>query len=242
MKLEERYKKFNINFYQQEDGVYYENSFIKGKAKDLNDAFDQIKKKNLDFDLYYFYDDVSDIKIGRFIPALDNKKTKNGEYLGTLELELELNDLETEHSVSYLSKNPDMIKEQEKFIKKLKDAKKRKEFMRNIGMRIKKLASVFEMFSPYKSREDLICEHCGDIIPQASYYEEWKKKNYHIECIWDKLCNDNKSNNHEDAYEYFMGLQKLLSNWPGDLDCQDDYESDLELVKINKRNEEKTLL
>ena len=64
MQLNERYRKFPIKFYQTEDGVYYENPIMSGKAKDMDDAFNQIRNKNLDFDLYYFYDDVEEIKIG----------------------------------------------------------------------------------------------------------------------------------------------------------------------------------
>ena len=237
MKLNERYRKFPIKFYQTEDGIYYENPFMNGKAKDMTDAFNQIKDKNLDHDLYYYYNDVTDIQVGAFEPALYDKKTKNGVYLGKLNLELELNDYEDEHSVKYLSKNPDKITDHEKFIKKLKDTEKRKQFFADLKSGFKKLAGVLqhEMFSPYKTREDLICDYCGEIIPTATYYEEWKKKNYHLECIWDKLCNNNKSNSHEKAEEYFLSLEKLLDNWDYSMDCPDDYESDLELYKVNKR-------
>lgn len=240
MNISENFRKFPIKFYQQEDGVYFENPFLSGKGKDLNDAFEQLKKKNLDHDLWYYYDDVSDIKVGSFEPALNDKETKNGLYLGKLNLELDINDAwqDSEHSVAYLSKNPDKIKDHEKFIKKLKNAKKREQFLNKLRDGIKKVAGFFqtqEMFTPYKAREDLICEHCGEIIPVGTYYEEWKRKNYHLECIWDYLCNDKKTNTHEEAEKYFLSLQDLLDNWRGDLDCQDDYESDLELYKSNKR-------
>lgn len=239
MNLDERFKKFPIKFYKTKDGIYYENSFIQGKAKDLNDAFNQLKEKNLDFDLYYYYDDVTDLKVGSYEPALTDKNTSKGQYIGQLNLELELDDFDSEHSVKYLSKNPDKIKDHEKFIKKLKDKKKRDKFFNDLKLGIKKVASFFqpqyEMFSPYKTRDDLICDHCGDIIPTGSYYEYWQGKNYHIECIWDKLTNDKKSNEHLLSTEYFLSLQKLLNNWPGNLDCIDDYVSDLNLYKINKR-------
>lgn len=239
MQINERFRKFPIKFYQTDKGIYYENSFIKGTAKDMTDAFNQIKAKNLDFDLYYFYDDVSDVKIGSYEPAIIDKETKNGKYLGQLNIELELDGFESEHSVNYLSKNPDKIKDHENFMKKLKDKKRREKFFNELKVGLKKVAgyikSVTEMFSPYKTKEDLICEHCGDIIPIGTYYEYWNGKNYHIECIWDKLCNDKKSNEHYLAEKYFLSLEKLLDNWDYSMECPDSYTSDLELYKVNKR-------
>lgn len=239
MNLNERYRKFPIKFYQQEDGIYYENPFMNGKAKDMTDAFNQIKNKNLDHDLFYYYDDVQEIDIGAFEPALRDKQTKNGLYLGKLNLDLDISDYEGEHTVKYLSKNPDKINDHEKFIQKMKNAEKRKKFLDDLKAGLKKVAGYlkpqYEMFSPYKTREDLICDHCGEIIPTGTYYEEWKRKDYHLECIWDKLCNETKSNTHEQAEEYFLSLEKTLDNWDYSKDCPDDYESDLELYKVNQR-------
>lgn len=238
MQINERYKKFPIKFYKTEDGIYYENSFLNGKAKDLNDAFSQIKNKNLDKELWNYYDDVQDIKIGVFEPSLKDRNTKKGLYLGKLNLDLELNDYTGEHTVKYLSENPDKIIDHEKFIKKIKDTEKRQKFINDLKSGLKKITGyltgqVVEMFSPYKTRYDLICEHCGDLIPTRSYYEEWHGKNYHIECLWDKLINENKSNEHENTIGYFLSLQNI--DWPGDLDSKDTYISDLELFNINKR-------
>lgn len=239
MKLNERYNKFPIKFYQTEDGIYYENSFMKGTAKDLEDAFKQLKDKELDWYIFYYYDDANSVKIGSFEPALKQTKTKHGIYLGKLTIEIELGGLNTEHSIKHLSKNPQDIPNHEKFIKKLQDEKKRKEFFDNLRLGIKKVAGFLkpqiEMFSPEKTRYDLICDYCGEIIPTGTYYEEWKRKNYHLECIWDKICNDSKRNEHEKAEEYFLSLEKTLDNWDYSKDCPDDYESDLELYKINKR-------
>ena len=237
MNLDERYRKFPIKFYKTDEGVHWENPFMSGEAKDINGAFQQIKDKNLDWDLFYYYDDVQDLKIGAFEPALNDKKTSKGVYLGRLNLDIDVNDLETEHSVKYLTKNPDKIKDHEKFIKKLKDKKKWDKFISDLKQGLKKVAGLIknEYFSPEKTREDLICAHCGEIIPTATYYESWKGKDYHLECIWDRLCNDLKSNNHEDAEKFFLSLQDIGENWAQVIDCLDDYESDLELYKVNKR-------
>ena len=235
--MNENFRKYPIKFYQTGKDVYYDNGFIQGHAKDLNDAFNQVKKKLNDYELLYFYDDVSDVKFGAYEPALQDKETKEGLYLGKLNLELDVSPelADMPHSVQYLKNNPDKIKDHEKFVTKIKNQKKRDKFLNDLKQGIKKVKGFFEMFSPYKTREDLICEHCGEIIPVGTYYEEWKRKDYHLECIWDKLCNDKKYNTHEDAERYFLSLQDLLSDWPGNLDCQDDYESDLELYKSNQR-------
>lgn len=242
MRLDERFRKFPIKFYQTDKGIYFENAFIKGEAKDLNDAFNQLKNKLDDYELFYYYDDIAGSKVGAFEPAYRDKKTKNGIYLGKLNLDIDIDDSwKGEHTVTYLSKNPDKIKDHEKFIKKLKNAKKRDEFFAKLKDGIKKVAGYlhltpkYEMFDPYKSRYDLICEHCGEIIPTGSYYEEWHGKDYHLECIWDKLTNDKKSNTHEEALKYFLSLEEFIDNWDGGLDCLTDYESDLELYKNNKR-------
>ena len=54
--INENYKKFPIKFYKTEKGVYFENSFIRGEAKDLTDAFNQLKDKLDDYELFYYYD------------------------------------------------------------------------------------------------------------------------------------------------------------------------------------------
>lgn len=240
MQLDERFRKFPIKFYKTDKGVYFENAFIKGTATDINDAFDQLKLKLDDYELMYFYDDIIDTKVGAFEPALKDKITPQGLYLGKLNVDIDLSDMwDGEHTVKYLSKNPDKIPDHEKFIKKLKNEKKREEFMNKLKDGLKRVATALkiipEMFDPYKSRTDLICDHCGEIIPTGSYYEYWHGKNYHLECIWDKLTNDRKSNTLEKAREYFLSLQSLLDNWDETIDCKADYESDLELFKSNQR-------
>ena len=93
-----------------------------------------------------------------------------------------------------------------------------------------------EMFMPIKTTSDIICEHCGEIIPTGIYYDEYRNTPYHIECIWDKLTNNKESNSYEEAERYFFDLQKFVNNWPGyGLDVEEDYLSDLELVKANNR-------
>lgn len=240
MQINERFRKFPIKFYKTDKGIFFENAFLQGEAKTLDDAFDKLKMKLDDYELVYFYDDVIDTRIGAFEPALQDKRTSKGIYLGKLNLELDLSDMwDSEHTVKYLAKNPDKIADHEKFIKKIKDEKKREEFLAKIKEGIKKVAAklgfVQEMFDPSKARYNLICEHCGEIIPVGSYYEYWRGKNYHLECIWDKLTNDMKSNTHENALNYFLSLQELLDNWDETIDCKADYESDLELFKTNER-------
>ena len=93
-----------------------------------------------------------------------------------------------------------------------------------------------EMFDPEKTKEDFICEHCGSVIPTTYYYENYKGRSYHLECIWDKLIGKRSSNEYEDAREFFFSLQEKVGDWPPrDFDVEEDYLSDLELVKINDR-------
>lgn len=92
------------------------------------------------------------------------------------------------------------------------------------------------MFYPGKAREDLICKHCGEIIAQGTYYEEFKQEPYHLECIWDKLINNKKSNNFEQAATFFHSLEQYVRNWPGyGYDTEEDYLHDAELIKHNSR-------
>jgi hypothetical protein len=235
--INENYKKFPIKFYKTDKGVYFENAFIKGEAKNLTDAFNQLKEKLDDYELFYYYDDISDSKVGAFEPALRDKKTKHGLYLGKLELTLDIDKswANGEQTVTYLSQHPEKISDHEKWIKKMKNQKKRDEFFQKLKDGFKKIAAYFqhEYFDPYKTREDLVCEHCGEIIPTGSYYEEWHKKNYHLECIWDKFCNELDSNDHEKAKEFFLGLND--TEWDFSKQCKDDYDSDLELYKSNER-------
>ena len=232
--INENYKKFPIKFYKTEKGVYFENSFIRGEAKDLTDAFNQLKDKLDDYELFYYYDDISDSKVGAFVPALKDTKTKRGIYLGKLEISLDI-DKEWANGEQTVTYHPEKISDHEKWITKMKNAKKRDEFFQKLKDGIKKIATYFqhEYFDPYKTREDLICEYCGEIIPQGSYYEEWHKKNYHLECIWDMFCNGTKHNEHEKATTFFLGLNDV--EWDFSKQCKDDYDSDLELYKSNKR-------
>lgn len=243
MQIQETYRKFPIKFYQKPDGtIHYENKFLSGDAKTLDDAFKVFTSNDWDRDLIYYYDDVTDVEFGAFTPAYTDRKYKGMKYLGQIELRL---DIDTgwgsgEHSVTYLSEHPEAQDAHAKYIKKLKREEQIDNFKKKLKQGFKKVAGLFkpqyEMFDPYKTRYDLICEHCGEIIPTATYYEEYHKKNYHLECIWDKLYNETNSNDYEDCREFFFSLQKYIGNWPNvGLDIQEDYETDLELVKINDR-------
>lgn len=243
MQIQETYRKFPIKFYQKPDGtIHYENKFLSGDAKTLDDAFKVFTSNDWDRDLIYYYDDVTDVEFGAFTPAYTDRKYKGMKYLGQIELRL---DIDTgwgsgEHSVTYLSEHPEAQDAHAKYIKKLKREEQIDNFKKKLKQGFKKVAGLFkpqyEMFDPYKTRYDLICEHCGEIIPTATYYEEYHKKNYHLECIWDKLYNETNSNDYQDCREFFFSLQKYIGNWPNvGLDIQEDYETDLELVKINDR-------
>ena len=81
-----------------------------------------------------------------------------------------------------------------------------------------------------------ICKHCGKVIPIGTYYENYRKGDYHIECIWDKLVNNMSENSYQEAEKFFFSLQQYVGNWPGHgFDVEEDYLSDLELVKHNNR-------
>ena len=243
MQIQETYRKFPIKFYQKSDGtIHYENKFLSGDAKTLDDAFKVFKNNDWDRDLIYYYDDVTDVEFGAFTPAYTDRKYKGMKYLGQIELRL---DIDTgwgsgEHSVTYLSEHPEAQDAHAKYVKKLKREEQIDNFKKKLKQGFKKVAGLFkpqyEMFDPYKTRYDLICEHCGEIIPTATYYEEYHKKNYHLECIWDKLYNETNSNDYQDCREFFFSLKKYIGNWPNvGLDIQEDYETDLELVKINDK-------
>ena len=246
--MNENYRKFPIKFYANPDGtIHYENAFLDGKAKNMTDAFNHFKKQDLDWDLPFYYDDVQGVRVGSYEPSLVDKKSKGRKYIGKLNLDLDIDKRweDTEHSVTYLSKNRNKIPAQDKWIKKLKreDARdkffnKLKDGLQNVS---RKLAGYFqkekyEMFSPDKTRNDLICSHCGNIIPKGSYFEEYRRQNYHIECMWDMFFNENTDGEYETAKEFFYSLQKFLRLWPfHGLDTKEDYMYDLELVKSNDR-------
>ena len=243
MQLNERFRKCPIKFYENPDGsIYYESTFVHGTAKNVNDAFKYFSQNDWEKDLIYYYTDVIGVKFGAFEPALKDLKRKGRKYLGKIDLQLDIdpNWGTDEHSITHLSKHPEDINNQIKFIKKMKDQEKRDKFIQNLKSGLKRVAGYFtpktEMFDPYKTRKDLICSHCGEIIPCGTYYESYENSPYHLECIWDKLCNDNISNDYQDCREYFFSLQKYIGDWPSSgLDIQDDYESDLFLVTSNDR-------
>ena len=249
MNLAENYKQFPIKFYENPDGtVYYENAFLEGTGKTLIDAMNKISNKNLDWDIPYYFDDVMDIQIGSFIPAYNDRKVKGRKYLGKIELKLDLNPTwkDSEHSVTYLSKHREELSKHYKYVNDLKRQKAKEDFINNLKSKLKnvvrKISGVFkkdyqyEMFFPYKTRKDLICSHCGSVIPTATYYEEYEGQNYHLECIWDKICNKKDSNEYDLARKYFLSLQKFIGKWPANgLDIEEDYLTDLDLVKTNDR-------
>ena len=247
MELHENFRKFPIMFYENPDGtIHYENAFLDGNAKNMTDAFNHFKKQDLDWDLPFYYDDVQEVRIGSYEPALRDKKRKGRKYIGKLNLDLDIDTKwgEGEHSVTYLSKNRDQIPSHEKWMKKLKREEAREKFFNKLKDGFKnvqrKLAGMFsnkyEMFDPEKTRNDLICSHCGNIIPKSSYFEEYQGKNYHIECMWDMFFNKETDGEYTTAKSFFYSLQKYLKLWPyHGLDTKDDYKFDLDLVKSNDR-------
>ena len=237
MKINERYRKCPIKFYKNPDGtIYYEAPFINGTAENMDKAFKVFSDTDWEYDLMYYYNDVLDVKFGSFEPAIRDLKKHGRTYIGKINLELDINpDFKDEHTVQHLASNPQDIPKHQRFVKDLKDKRKRQEFINKLKSGVKKLAGRFtEMFDPVKTREDLICSHCGEIIPKGTYYEEYQNGCYHLECIWDKLYGE-KSKSYEDCREYFFSLQQYIGNWPSDLDIEDDYLIDLEFVKSNDR-------
>ena len=237
MNLLERYKDFPVKFYKNltTGMVEYESGFTKGKAKTLNDAFKEFSRKDFYRDMYYYYDDVVDVQFGNFEPSTNDKIINGRIFLGKLNLKLDLIDYrysDKEHTVKYLSKNRDEITNHINYINNLKYGKRGIDrFMHKIKNR-----KIAEMFNPVKATMQLTCKHCGKMIPLASYYEEYKKNSYHIECIWDLLINNIEENSYEDSRKFFFDLSKYVGNWPGyGFDIEEDYLSDLELVKHNDR-------
>ena len=243
MIINEKFRKFPVSFYEDINTgeIIYESGFTTGKAKSLTKAFEEFSRSDFARDLYYYYDDVVDIKIGRFIPATKDKIKNNKQYLGKLEIELDIENLggNKEHKVSYLSKNKDKIPYHLSYINKMKKAEKISNIKEKIKDGIRSLINKFkqnEIFLPVKATTDLICEHCGEIIPVGTYFEVYRNNDYHIECIWDKLINKKENNSYNEAESYFFSLQQYIGRWPGyGLDVEEDYISDLELVKANNR-------
>lgn len=242
MILNERFRSFNIKFYEdiETKKVIYESAFTRGEANSLNDAFKEFSRDDFVRDMYYYYDDVVDVRFGRFVPSLDDKIRKGRKYLGMLELELDIDSDQDkgtpEHTVSYLSKHRELIDDHLKYIKNLKDKENIKTLKDKITSYISKLFKKHEMFEPIKSNKAVICEHCGSIIPPSYYFELYRGKSYHLECIWDKLINKRDNNDYENARAFFFKLKEKVGNWPPyGYDIEDDYITDLELVQHNDR-------
>ena len=240
MNLNENFRKFPIKFYRKQDGtIHYENKFLSGDAKTMEKAFKIFSGNDWERDLLFYYDDVTDVKFGSFTPAYTDKKYKGMLYLGQINLEIDVDKdwAMSEHSITYLMKHPEAHKSQLEFIKKLKREAELDKFKDKIKNGLKRVVGFFknEMFFPEKTRNDLICDHCGEIIPVGNYYEYYQGKNYHLECIWDKLCNKKQSKDYQDCREFFFSLQRIRK-WPATgLDVQDDYKIDLEFVRNNDR-------
>lgn len=219
--LNEGKRKVPVKFYQDKYGtIIYQSDFTQGTAISLEDAFEEFSREDFTRDLLYYYDDVIDVKLGRFIPSIKDKVWRGMQYLGQLEVEIETSNLFTDsnRSVTYLSKNKNKIPAHLNWIKDMK-----------------KMA-VNEMFDPIKTNRDLICKHCGAIIKTGTYYEEYRKDAYHLECIWDKLINKNDFNTYKSAREFFFSLKKMLGHWPAyGYDIEEDYKFDLSLVENNDR-------
>lgn len=243
MNLNERYRKFPIKFYQNNDGtIYYENQFTNGTVDTIEDAFKEFSRDDFAKDLIYYYDDVIDVRLGNYEPAIKDRKSKGRLYLGKLNLQLDISDVESQSSVKYLSKNKNAIENQKKHIVYMKKLQNRERIKQNIKNSLKKIGKLFmkehlqEMFSPYKATSQLICAYCGKPILLGNYYENYRNKDYHIECIWDKLINKKEQDSYENAKEFFLSLQKFIGNYPAyGYDVEEDYVSDLELVKHNYR-------
>lgn len=244
MQINENLRNFPIKFYKNTDGtVYYESAFVTGTAKTLNDAFKQLQKYDWEHDLIYYFADVVDVQFGSFEPALKDIKRKGRIYLGRLNIKLNLDTGwgSGKDSITHLARHSEDLPAHTKFLNKMRNQEKRDKLIKQIKNGFKKVAGYFtgkqyEMFYPEKTRKDLICAHCGEIIPVGSYYEEYQRNNYHLECIWDKLCNETKSNDYQDCREFFFSLQKHIGKWPAiGLDIEDDYLIDLDLVKGNDR-------
>lgn len=244
MQINEKLKNFPIKFYQDTDGtIYYESAFVTGKAKTLNDAFKELQKHDWEHDLIYYFADVVDVEFGAYEPAIRDIKRKGKLYLGKINLKLNLDTGwgEGKDTITHLSKHPEDLPVQTKFLNKMRNQEKRDKFIKDIKSGLKKVAGYFtgktyEMFYPEKTRYDLICKHCGSIIPIGTYYECYENNNYHLECIWDKLCNEHNSNEYQNCRNYFFSLQDNIGHWPSiGLDIEDDYIMDLDLVKNNDR-------
>lgn len=239
MQINENFRKFPIKFYRKPDGtIHYENRFLSGDAKTMEQAFKIFSGNDWYKDLLFYYDDVIDVEFGSFTPAYRDKKYKGMLYLGQIDLKINVDKSwgTTEHSITYLIDHPEAQENQRKFIAKLKREAELDKFKDKIKNGFKKIAGLFkhEMFFPEKTRKDLICDYCGEIIPTGNYYEEYHGT-YHLECIWDKMCNKKESNDYLDCREFFFSLQKIRK-WPAvGLDVKDDYLIDLDLVKSNDR-------
>ena len=239
MQIVETFRNFPIKFYQTANGVEYESAFTQGLATDLKTALKKFDTKEFVDDLLYYYNDVVDIKYGTFSPPLRDIKSKGREYLGKLDIKLDVTEYEDEHSVKYLNKNRDAIPSHLRHIELLKSEKQRQERKSNLKNKISdiiKKVMMQEMFTPYKATNQLICKHCGRNIPVGTYYENYKDNDYHLECIWDKLVNKMPENSYYQAQKFFYGLEQFVGNWPPyGYDIEEDYLSDLELVKHNNR-------
>lgn len=242
MQINEKLKNCPIKFYKNaDDSIYYESAFVTGTTKTLNDAFKEIQKHDWEHDLIYYFADVIGVEFGAYEPALKDVKRKGRIYLGKINLKL---DLDTgwgdgKDSITHLSRHPEDLPDHTKFLNKMRSQEKRDKFVKQIKNGFKKVAGYltkqYEMFDPEKTRQDLICEHCGEVIPVATYYEQYQGNNYHLECIWDKLCNDKTSNQYQLARDYFFSLQEFIGKWPANFEIEDDYLMDLDLVKGNDR-------
>ena len=246
MNIQERFKKFPIKFYKniKTDNIEYESGFTQGTSKTLQDAFKIFDTEEFVRDLYYYYDDVVDIRYGQFIPALNDKVRKGRMYLGMLELELDIQKpyIDSKQTVSYLNRHRDEIPNHIKYIKDMKSAENKDKIKSKVSNIFKRIFNYIkgnnmqEMFFPLKTSGQLICKHCGKAIPIGTYYEEYRGQDYHIECLWDKIINKMPENPYQEAEKFFFSLEKFVGDWPAyGYDVEEDYLSDLELVKHNNR-------
>lgn len=168
MILNEKFKKYPIKFYRNKQGnIEFESSFIKGTDTDLNSALNSISNnKELEHDLYYYYDDVGDVRIGKFIPAETPRKSKGREYLGQIEVMIDVSkELTGPNTLQYIAKNPEAYNQQQEYIKRLKKLEKIDKFKNKLSQILKSILNRLSFKETYMFTDtirmlDSLLENC----------------------------------------------------------------------------------